>query len=199
VLPSWRSARSSVESQPRVRIKFLEEYEELLNPEWRNILFYGGRGAGKSWHVGLSLILRARQQKHLILCTRELQNTIADSVHALLAKIIDSNGFTDYEVTDKEIRNRLTGAKFIFKGLRHNANEIKSTEGITICWVEEAQSISESSLKVLAPTVRDAGSQLIFTFNRFNELDPVYVRYVLNAPPKTYSRKVNYDVLVLQP
>jgi phage terminase large subunit len=181
--------------QPTVRIKFLAEYKELFNETWRNVVFYGGRGSGKSWHVGLALILRGRQKRHLILCTRELQNTIADSVHALLSKIIEDYGFTDYEVTDKEIRNTMTGTRFIFKGLRHNATEIKSTEGITISWVEEAQSISADSLKILAPTVRAEGSQLIFTFNRRDELDPVYVRYVLNHPPKTYSRKVNYDVL----
>lgn len=182
-------------AQPTVEINFLSEFKELFNEDWRNIVFYGGRGSGKSWHVGLALILRGRQKKHLILCTRELQNTIADSVHALLTKIIETHGFTDYEITDKEIRNRITGTKFIFKGLRHNATEIKSTEGISISWVEEAQSISDDSLKILAPTVRDTGSQLIFTFNRFLELDPVYVRYVLKNPPKTYSRQVNYDVL----
>lgn len=181
--------------QPTTRIKFLEEYEELFNPSWRNIVFYGGRGSGKSRHVALALTLRGRQEKHLILCTRELQNTIADSVHALLKEIIETNGFTDYEVTDKEITNTITGTRFIFKGLRHNATEIKSTEGITLCWVEEAQSISEASLKILAPTIRAPGSQLIFTFNRFNELDPVYVKYVQKNPAATYSAQVNYDVL----
>lgn len=143
----------------------------------------------------MALLLRGRQEQHLVLCTRELQNTIADSVHALLKKLIEDYGFTDYEVTEKEIRNTETGTKFIFKGLRHNANEIKSTEGITICWVEEAQSISESSLKVLVPTVRKAGSQLVFTFNRLTELDPVYVRYCMQSRPRTYVRQVNYDVL----
>ncbi|WKK71469.1 PBSX family phage terminase large subunit [Rathayibacter oskolensis] len=178
-----------------VRIKFLAEFRELFNPSWRNIVFYGGRGSGKSQHVALALILRGRQSKLRILCTREIQNTVKDSVHKLLRDIIDRYGFTDYEVTDKTIRNTLTGTEFIFSGLRHNVNEIKSMEGIDIAWVEEAQSISEASLKVLAPTIRKPGSQLIFTFNRLNELDAVYVRYVMNQPAKTYSRQVNYDVL----
>ncbi|MDI3211774.1 PBSX family phage terminase large subunit [Arthrobacter sp. AL12] len=179
----------------QVRIKFLEEYEELFNEEWRNIVFYGGRGSGKSQHVALALILRGRQKKLRILCTRELQNTIADSVHKLLSDIIYNNGFTDYEITEKSIRNTITGTEFFFKGLRHNSTEVKSTEGIDIAWVEEAQSISEASLKVLIPTVRKPGSQLIYTFNRQNELDPVYVRYVKADRPRTYVRKVNYDVL----
>lgn len=184
-----------MERQPTVKIKFLAEFKELFSELWRNIVFYGGRGSGKSQHVALALILRGRQKKLRILCTREIQKTIADSVHKLLKDIIDQYGFTDYEVTDKTIRNTLTGTEFIFSGLRHNVNEIKSMEGVDIAWVEEAQSISEDSLKVLAPTIRKEGSQLIFTFNRLNERDAVYVRYVLNKPAKTYARKVNYDVL----
>jgi phage terminase large subunit len=180
---------------PTVKIQFLTEFKELFNERWRAIVFHGGRGSGKSRHVALALVLRGRQKRLLILCTRELQNTIADSVHKLLNGIIDEYGFTDYEITDKVIRNRLTGTEFIFKGLRHNATEIKSTEGIDIAWVEEAQSISEASLDVLVPTIRKPGSQLIYTFNRRDELDPVYVRYVLTSRKRTYVRQVNYDVL----
>ncbi|KUM39006.1 PBSX family phage terminase large subunit [Arthrobacter sp. EpRS71] len=182
-------------TEPTVKIKFLEEYEELFNEDLRNIVFHGGRGSGKSKHVGLALILRGRTKRLRILCTRELQNTIADSVHKLLSDIINEYGFTDYEITEKQIRNTITGTEFFFKGLRHNATEVKSTEGIDIAWVEEAQSISEASLKVLIPTVRKPGSQLIYTFNRMNELDPVYVRYCKADRPRTYVRKVNYDVL----
>lgn len=178
-----------------VRIKFLEEYEELFNPAWRNLVFYGGRGSGKSLHVGLALILRGRTTKLRILCTRELQNTIADSVHKLLSDIIEKYGFNDYEITDKIIRNNITGTEFFFRGLKHNSTEIKSTEGIDIAWVEEAQSISEASLKVLVPTVRKPGSQLIYTFNRQDELDAVYVRYVRTPRARTYVRQVNFDVL----
>lgn len=181
--------------RPQVKIQFLSEFRELFNEEWRNIVFYGGRGSGKSQHVALALILRGRRKKLRILCTRELQNTIADSVHKLLSDIINDNGFIDYEVTEKSIRNKVTGTEFIFKGLRHNATEIKSTEGIDIAWVEEAQSISDDSLKLLVPTIRKPGSQLIYTFNRFNELDPVYVRYVRQTRARTYVRQVNYDVL----
>ncbi|MEU2203575.1 PBSX family phage terminase large subunit [Microbacterium oleivorans] len=181
--------------QPQVKIQFVDEFKALFDRSYRNIVYYGGRGSGKSQHTGLALILRGRTEKLLILCTRELQNTIADSVHKLLKDIIDRYGFTDYEVTEKVIRNTITGTTFIFKGLRHNATEIKSTEGIDIAWVEEAQSISEASLKVLIPTVRKPGSQLIYTFNRRNELDPVYVRYVRQKRARTFTLKVNYDVL----
>lgn len=190
-MPTWQMRQLT----KTVEIKFLAEFKELFNEQWRNIVFYGGRGSGKTQHVALALILRGRQSRLRILCTRELQNTIGDSVHKELRDIIDQYGLNDYEVTDKAIRNRLTGTEFIFAGLRHNATEIKSMSGVDIAWVEEAASISEASLKLLAPTIRKPGSQLIFTFNRMNELDPVYVRYVMNIPAKTYVRQVNYDVL----
>jgi len=180
---------------PTVKIQFLEEFRELFNETWRNIVFYGGRGSGKSRHVALALILRGRSKQLRILCTRELQNTIGDSVHKELSDIINDYGFSDYEITDKTIRNKLTGTEFIFRGLKHNATEIKSLTGIDIAWVEEAQSISAASLKLLVPTIRKSGSQLIYTFNRFAELDPVYVRYVLKNPALTYVAQVNYDAL----
>ena len=176
-------------------IKFLKDFDQLFINKWRNIAFYGGRYSGKSYHIALALLLRGRKDKLRILCTREIQNTIRDSVHKLLKDLIDTYGFNDYGVTNEGIYSRYTGTEFIFKGLRRNVNEIKSTEGIDICWVEEAQSVTDDSLNILAPTIRKEGSQIIFSFNRFTELDPVYVKYVMNNPERTFSKKVNYDVL----
>ena len=179
----------------KTKVQILSTFKDLFNPEWRNIVYYGGRASGKSHAVAQALLIRGRQGKLRILCTREMQNTIKDSVHKLLADLIDKYGFTDYEVQRDTIINRITGSEFIFKGLKHNINEIKSTEGVDICWVEEAQSITDASLDILTPTIRKPGSQIIFTFNRFNELDPVFVHYVLKKPAKTMVKKVNYDVL----
>jgi phage terminase large subunit len=172
-----------------------EEYKELYNPDWRNIVLHGGRYSGKSYNVAESQVLRGRQFKKRFLCTREFQNTIRDSVHKLLCDIIDKHKFKDYIITNDSIRNRVTGSEWIFRGLHNNVTEIKSLEGIDEVWVEEAQSISDNSLDILTPTIRKPGSRLIFTFNRVNELDPVFVRYVLNKPPNTYVSKLNYDVM----
>jgi phage terminase large subunit len=179
----------------KTQIKLLKAYKELFNPNWRYLVFYGGRNSGKSYTVGQSLLIRGRQEKLRILCTREVQNTIKDSVHKLLKDIIDKYEFTDYEVTGDAIRNTITGTEFIFKGLKYNIQEIKSTEGIDVCWAEEAQTISKSSIDILTPTIRKEGSQIIFTFNRVNELDPVFEHFVLNKPPNTFVKKVNYDIL----
>lgn len=179
----------------KIKINFLAAFKELFNEAWRYIVFYGGRSSGKSTSVALALLLRGRNKKLRILCTREIQNSIADSVHKLLKDLINKYEFTDYEVTKDAIRNTITGTEFIFKGLKHNINEIKSTEGVDICWVEEAQSVTKESLDILIPTIRKEGSQIIVTYNRFNELDPVHVYFAINARPNSYVHKVNYDVL----
>lgn len=176
-------------------VKIPSEFRELFNPKWRNLVFYGGRGSTKSHSVARALILRARQERRRILCTREFQNSIDDSSMQLLIDIITLYKFGDFIYTNNSIVNTVTGSNFVFKGLRKgHTQSVKSLEGIDIAWVEEAQSITEDSLEILSPTVRKKGSQLIFTFNRQTELDPVYVKYVLNPPPDTFSMQINYDV-----
>ena len=179
----------------KTRIKFLYAYRELFNKSWRNIVFYGGRNSGKSHSVAEALLIRGRQEKIRILCTREIQNTIRDSVHKLLSDLISKYEFHDYEITKDSIVNKITGSEFLFKGIRRNTTEIKSMEGIDICWIEEAQAITKESIDIIWPTIRKPGSQIIVTFNRFNELDPVFVHLVMNQPPNTFVKKVNYDVL----
>lgn len=170
------------------------EYRPLFDPSRRYFAIHGGRGSLKSHTVARRLLIAARQSKKRILCTRELQKSIKDSVHKLLADIINEYGLTDFDVKKESIINTVTGSEFIFTGLRNNVTEIKSMEGIDYCWVEEAQSLSEASIDILTPTIRKKGSQIIFTFNRLNELDPVYVKFVLNKSNRTCVINVNYDV-----
>ncbi len=177
-----------------VEITILRPFKELFNEVWRYIVFYGGRSSGKSQSVARALLIRGRAKKLRILCTRQTQNTIRDSVHKLLKDLITEHEFLDYEVTDNTIVNNVTGTEFIFKGL-NNIMEIKSTEGIDICWIEEAQTVTKTSLDILTPTIRKPGSQIIITFNRYNELDPVFVAFVQKPRPDAYVRKVNFDVL----
>lgn len=171
-----------------------KEYKELFNPEWRHIVYYGGRASLKSHSVARALLIRGRQKKLRILCTRELQKSIKDSVHKLLSDLIGEYDFADYAILKDSITNTVTGTEFIFLGLRLNILEVKSLEGIDLCWVEEAQAITDASIDVLTPTIRKPGSQIIWTFNRINELDPVYVKFVMNPSPKTFAMKVGYEI-----
>ena len=177
------------------KIQLASKYQELFSTEYRHIVYYGGRSAGKSQATAYALLLRGRQSKLRILCTRELQNSIADSVHKLLKDIILQHDFSDYEVQREVIRNKVTGTEFIFKGLRKDSQAIKSMEGIDLCWIEEAQTITRGSIDILIPTIRKLGSQLIWTFNRLTELDPVWVKLCLNPDPDTFICHVNSDTL----
>jgi len=140
------------------------------------------------------LILAAREGKKRILCTRELQKSIKDSVHKLLVDIIQLYDFKEFLIQKDSIINLKTGSEFIFTGIRNNTSEIKSMEGIDFCWCEEAQSLTKESLDILTPTIRKPGSQIIFTYNRMFELDPVHQEFVINQKPHTCIINVNYDI-----
>ncbi len=164
----------------------------LLQPARYKVL-RGGRGSGKSWGVAEVLVVLASLIPLRVLCARELQISIADSVHRLLCDWIDRKGLQSrYVITNTSISCPSTGSLFIFKGLKHNISEIKSMEGIDICWVEEAQRVSESSWETLIPTIRKEGSEIWITFNPDSEDDPTWLRFVANPPPSCLSAEVNY-------
>lgn len=177
-------------------IQIPSEFKPLFGDDWREAAVYGGRYSMKSHTVARFLIIRARERKTRVACFRELQNSIADSSHQLLADLIKKYKLDDFEVTNNSIINKITGSDFIFKGLYHNEQSIKSIEGIDIAWVEEAQTVSNKSLEVLTPTVRKPGSKIIYTYNRLLEEDPVHNRIVLEGRPQSLIIQVNYDIAI---
>lgn len=175
-------------------MKIPTEFERLFDKDWREAAVYGGRFSLKSHTVARILLIRARQKKTRVACFREMQNSIADSSHQLLSDLIREYNLSEFTVTDKAIINELNGSDFIFKGLHRNEQSVKSTEGIDVAWVEEAQSVTEDSIEVLTPTVRKPGSQIIYTYNRIEEEDPVHKRLVIEGRPNTLIINVNYDI-----
>lgn len=180
-----------------------EEYEPLLYHitgdkkfKARYKVFYGGRGGGKSWGIAKALLYcGAIKKKPLrILCAREVQNSITDSVHKLLKDEIGRNKFLSqfYVVQNTQILGK-NGTQFIFKGIAHDPMQIKSLEGIDICWVEEAQKVTSESWDILIPTIRKAGSEIWVSFNPYLETDSTYNRFVINTPPKAIVTKVNWQ------
>ncbi len=158
-------------------------YVGLYRPH-RYKVFYGGRGGGKSHQFASALVILSRSRNILILCAREFQNSIADSVHCLLErKISDLSLDHEFLVHKTEIAHKLSGSRFIFKGVRHNAQEIKSTEGVDICWIEEAGAMSRESFDILVPTIRKPDSEIWISFNPERDTDAVYDRFVKNPPP----------------
>lgn len=175
-------------------IQIPKEYKPLFDKDWREAAIYGGRFSLKSHTVARVLLIKARQSKIRVACFREFQNSIAESSYQLLADLIKEYGFNDFQLTQNSIINKITGSDFIFRGLWNNEQSIKSIEGIDYAWIEEAQTISEKSLEVLVPTIRKEGSQLIYTYNRLLEEDPVHKRLVLEGRPNTIAINVNYDI-----
>lgn len=174
-------------------IAFASSFEPLFKPK-RYKVFYGGRGGAKSWSIARALIVKAYNQKLRIGCFRELQNSIKDSVHRLITDQIEALGLLQwFDITQTSIVCKLTGSEFLFKGLRHNATEIKSTEGIDIAWVEEAQLVSKDSWELLIPTIRKEGSEIWISFNPIEAADATYDRFVTHAPPDSYVVKVNWS------
>lgn len=172
----------------------LPPWMEDFEPPARFKVAHGGRGSSKSWAFARRLLILALERPGRILCCRELQNSIKDSVYTLLTKQIDLLGLASYfDVGASVIRAKDTGTDFLFKGLRSNSQEIKSTEGITTCWVEEAQGVSEESWKYLTPTIRAEGSEIWLTLNPILETDPTYKRFIATPMPNSIVRRVNWQ------
>lgn len=180
------------------QIDIPDAFIELFQPskKWRHILYHGGRSSGKSTTVAIYLVTLATNRPVRILCCREVQRSIKESVHRLLSDCIQKYKLPGWTITEETLRNR-NGSEFIFKGLHGNDQDVKSTEGVDICWVEEAQSVSMNSIDVLIPTIRKDGSFLIWTMNRLTEEDPVWNRIAKNPDERTYVRQVNSDEIEL--
>lgn len=166
---------------------------ELWRPH-RYKVYYGGRGSGKSYAIAEALIVMCDMCKLRILCCREIQKSIKDSSYQLLKDTAFRLGISNrFVFLETEIRHKKTGSKIIFTGLLRNEQTIKSKEGIDIAWIEEAQTVSESSWETLIPTIRKKGSEIWLSFNPLNVDDPTTKRFIENPPPGAFVRKVNYD------
>jgi phage terminase large subunit len=157
-------------------------------------VLHGGRDGAKSWSVARMLLARGRAKPERILCTREIQKSIAESVHQLLKDQVMALGLEDfYEVQQHYIRGA-NGTQIAFHGLSgQTATSIKSFEGTTICWVEEAQTISKRSWELLEPTIRAGDSEIIVTFNPDMDTDETYKRFVVNPPDDALVTQINWS------
>ena len=172
--------------------KFPSKLDFLFEPH-RYKVAYGGRGSGKSWSMARALLIKAANEPTRVLCAREIQKSIKQSVHTLLNDQIQSLGLgAFYEVLEAEIRG-LNGSTFSFTGLATNTVEsIKSFEGCDIVWVEEAQTVSKKSWDILIPTIRKPNSEIWVSFNPNIDTDDTYTRFVVNPPENAKVVKVNY-------
>lgn len=189
-----------------------EKFLPLFNP-FRNKALFGGRGSSKSHTIATVLVLLSRMNKGqraasggccthafqrddlLIVCARQFQSSIRDSVKELIEQKIKAHGFSDeYTITEREIVHRITGTRFIFIGLDRNPDSAKSLEGADICWVEEARTINKRSFEILVPTIRKPGSEIWWSWNPEYREDPVdaYFRGAVK-PPRSFIVQVGIE------
>jgi len=170
---------------------------EILQPvftgKYRYRGAYGGRGSGKSLSFALMCLVRGIEKRQRILCAREIQSTIRDSVHRELADAVSEFGLEQFYNIGVSFIKGINGTEFIFKGLRHNYREIKSTSNIDICWVEEAEAVSEDSWRVLIPTIRNDKSEIWLTWNPEHSESPTNERFINNPPNNSCIVRVNYN------
>lgn len=172
--------------------KFPDKLQFLFEPAPYKVA-HGGRGSGKSWGFARALLILGAQRPLRILCAREVQKSIEDSVHTLLKDQVTELGLESfYEVMAYEIRGK-NGTTFSYSGLsQHTVTTIKSFEGVDICWVEEAQAVSKKSWDVLRPTIRKPGSEIWITFNPELETDITYQMFVVDPPTGAVVVQMNY-------
>lgn len=177
-----------------LRCEIPEIFDFLFAP-YRLKIVYGGRGGAKSRTFGTGIIAKGTAEPHRILCCREIQRSISDSVKKILDDQINRMGLSvEWKSNKTDLYNHATKTEVIFAGLRHNIDSIKSMEGITICWVEEAHTVSRDSWDTLIPTIRAKNSEIWASFNPKNKTDPVYNDYVLNEPPpNSIVKKVGWE------
>lgn len=171
-------------------IEIPEAFRFLFEPK-RKKMVSGGRASAKSHSFGRAGIIKSLEKRRRIVCAREIQKSIKESVKELLEKIIRQSGLESRFrfLTDKIICDN--GSEFLFIGLK-NMQANKSLEDIDICWVEEAQTVSRESWNILIPTIRNADSEVWASFNRLSEQDPVFVMFCKNPSDDTIYKHVTY-------
>ena len=180
-------------SETRLRIELPDKLLPLFAAH-RYKVAHGGRGSAKSWSVARALIAHAAAKPIRVLCARETQKSIQESVHRLLKDQIHLMGLDAlFDVQETKIVGK-NGSDFAFAGIRQQGvANLKSFEGVDVCWCEEAQVVTDKSWDVLIPTIRKPGSEIWITFNPELDDDPTFKRFVLNPPPGAWVQQVNWS------
>src|SRR3990167_7599735 len=174
-----------------MKIQLPDKAQELFKPKRYKIL-KSGRGGGKSWSIARALLILGSQGVERILCAREFQNSIKDSVHKLLSDQIEEMGLSTFYKVDQTSIKGINGTEFFFEGIRSNINKIKSYEGISKVWCEEANMISKQSWDILIPTIRAEGSEIWISFNPELEDDETYQRFIVKPPKDSLIIKMDW-------
>lgn len=178
-------------------IQVLKPYQRILDGGFTYYCYYGGRGGGKTENIAHCLVLKAITTENIrILCARELDNSVKESVYRAIVDSIDKFGVRHiFKINNLEIECLKTGSRFLFTGMGEAfIRKVKSIKRINITWVEEATDITQHSWLTLIPSIlREPKSSVILSFNPRNATDIVYNLFIANTPPEnTYIQKITY-------
>lgn len=177
-----------------LNVVFPKKFEPLLKQKARYKIFYGSRGGAKTYSFAMAFVVLAMHSKIKILCCREIMVSITDSVYEIIKLTIARLGVEScFTITHSLITCNITGSTFIFAGLLRNIEKIKSIPEINYVWLNEADVISEESLQLLFPTIREQDSEIWAEFNPRYEDDPIYKRFVVNPPLDAIVVNVNWQ------
>lgn len=173
-----------------------------LNPALRDVwltkarykVIYGGRASSKSHDAAGFAVYLAANFKLKFLCVRQFQNKISESVYTLLKDKIENSEYRDEFVLQKNsIEHKRTKSEFLFYGIARNVDEIKSTEGVDILWLEEAHALTEEQWDIIEPTIRKEGSEIWIIFNPDEEADFVYQNFVMRPQKNSIVKMINWQ------
>lgn len=169
-------------------------FRELFNPGWRDAAYYGGRGGAKSHSVASALVIQAATSPLRIVCAREIQDSLKDSVKQLIEDKISDHGLEDHFEALRDETRAKNGGKFVYKGMWRNPDALKSLEGADVFWGEEANRFSARSIRLIRPTLRKPGSRMIWTWNPEFDHDPIdkMFRGEAGPPPNSIVREVSW-------
>lgn len=174
---------------PKLKNFWLNDEGKLIKA--RNRVLYGGRSSSKSWEFAGRIAQIGQEYLTRVLCVRRYQNKIKDSVYTLIKNQINNFEFCGYDIQANCI-NHANGTEMVFYGIERNIDEIKSFEGADILWIEEAHNLTKEQWEILEPTIRKEGSEIWVSFNPKLITDFVYQYFVVNTPPNTIVRLINY-------
>lgn len=175
-------------------VQIPKAFRELFTEGWRDAAFFGGRGGAKSHSVAGALVIQAAASPMRIVCAREIQESLKDSVKQLIEDKIDDFGLSDHFEALRDETRAKNGGKFVYKGMWRNPDALKSLEGADVFWGEEANRFSGRSIRLIRPTLRKPGSRMVWTWNPEFDHDPIdkIFRGPAGAPPNSIVREVSW-------
>lgn len=174
-----------------MNLKLPSKLKPIFYKKSRYKILYGGRGGCKSWSAATFFVLTALKTSIRVLCCREFQMSIKESVHKLLSDTIHRLELDDYfEILESTITCKVNKSEFIFIGIKNNITKMKSFEGVDYCWIEEGENVSQKSLDILIPTIRKTTEK---KFESEVELD----KYLKANPDLNYAEYIKRDELII--